>query len=1076
MLYLLASPHWTTTDSRWDLPQTLPAWTIAMLAVQRQWVSREHLCTLLWPEAAARQAQHNLRVNLYRVRGLLDDWGIGAALEVERTRVRLPLATDLLALQQLLAAGRADAPAEAGRRTTPITASIAPTGAESMPTPLTLRAIKLAQCRPTLLPGMPFAGFPALAEWADLERAALQRQWRESSLALLTLLAGQPVPGSPQQPQTKPPAQAQAQAQASVDLCQALLAQDPLDDEALSHLLRQLVALGRSSQARRVFEQFRALLRQQLGVEPPAALDALAAGLDGAPAVTPNGAAAGASAPPGRDVFVGRAMELGQLDSMLGNSAGHIVTLLGPGGVGKSRLARELAQRLAGRWRDGVAWVALADVGDTAALLTRLADQIGLALAPRIDVQTQLLAALRQRQALVVLDNAEHLPELAPLLDALRAAAPDVTWLVTSRSPLSGGPNSAMNSAISGALSGVVTRSYTLEGLDSPGADEPPQDAAQAMACDAMRLLDARVRALQSDVDISAQWPACLALLSAIGAWPLAIELAASAVAQFGAAKVQAELAQTLDVLAAGRAPPQARHDSLRASLELSWRLLDAADQAALAGLSAFRGGFTRAAALAGSGASGAALARLIERALVQPLGNGRFELHPLVGQFAAEQLAQSPARRSTAQRAHADHYAGRLQACASAGADQTPALLAEVAADFENCRCAWDHLIALGEAAQLGRAAAAWAEFGTVRGRVRELLPAVAAALPACAGHPGARSALLQAAAVLHFRAGQLDGAQALARDALAAASAAADEPGQRAMLNVLALALKDLGRYAEAEQCAHDALLRCRAAGVEREVAAHANTCAILAKRRGDLAGASALYAEAIAIHRRSANQRSLATCLNNLGNVQRALAEPAAAQACFEESLRVADQHGIASTRAFALVNLAIVHLHSGRAELALSYAQRASAEPAAEIGVHLAVAVLHTLMAIDQRDFGRAGQALRTLAERARQTGLHAAMLEAVNCHAKLLAAQGRRDGAIARWLFLIDHPQLPQMERGEASQAMAKLLPTADELARGQATAARFELDLLMQDAVDTAPSGATGWASSGTVSAPLTLR
>ena len=82
MLHLLDTPHWTSAQSQWDLPHTLPGWTVAFLGVQRQWVSREHLCTLLWPDATASHAQHNLRVNLYRVRALLESWGIEASLQV----------------------------------------------------------------------------------------------------------------------------------------------------------------------------------------------------------------------------------------------------------------------------------------------------------------------------------------------------------------------------------------------------------------------------------------------------------------------------------------------------------------------------------------------------------------------------------------------------------------------------------------------------------------------------------------------------------------------------------------------------------------------------------------------------------------------------------------------------------------------------------------------------------------------------------------------------------------------------------------------------------------------------------
>jgi tetratricopeptide (TPR) repeat protein len=270
--------------------------------------------------------------------------------------------------------------------------------------------------------------------------------------------------------------------------------------------------------------------------------------------------------------------------------------------------------------------------------------------------------------------------------------------------------------------------------------------------------------------------------------------------------------------------------------------------------------------------------------------------------------------------------------------------------------------------------------------------------------------------------------------------------------MLNTRALALKDLGRYEEAERCARDGLQRARSAGAEREIASHANTCAILAKMRGDNANAAALYEEAITLHRRSGEQRGLATCLNNLGNIHRARGDGAGAQHCFEESLRVCEQHGIASTRSFALINLAIVHQQAGRLPLATSFAHRARSEPAAEIAVLLAADVLETIVAIEQRAFERAQELLGSLARRARRTGHHAALLEAVNCHAKLLAALGRRDDAIARFVYLIAHPQVPDMQRSDTQTALDGLAATSDERSRAGAAAGRFELDILVEDA------------------------
>lgn len=975
MLHLLDTPHWSSAGKRTDLPTTLPGWTVAFLALQDDWIARDRLCTLLWPDASSTDAQHSLRVNLYRVRALLTTWGVAHALDTERRRVRLDLPTDVAELRRALHGGNS--------------------------------ASQLAGYRRPLLEGMSFAGFPAFQEWVELERGALHSRWREAALACLSADGV-----SPDQ---------------SFELSRTMLAADPLDEQALAHQLQCLVERGRTGDARRVFEQFRARLLEELGVEPAPALRALAASFGGK---------ATSRSTPTRDALIGRELELEQLGAMARRAAGTVITVTGPGGVGKSRLVRELGLRLATSWRDGVTWVALSDLSTGGEALPRLAEQIGVKLAPRGDVVVQLADALAARHALIVLDNAEHLSDLPARLAPLVAAAPRITWLVTSRAPL--------------ALAGEHT--YVLEGLSVPEPGDGAGSVEQVRASDAVRLLESRTLALNPQFDLAAQWLPGLALVRLLGGWPLAIELAAGALAHHDVDSVLADLRNSIDVLVAGEAPKGARHESMRASLALSWGLLGAQERAALAQLSVFRGGFSRASALAVTRCSAVVLARLLDRCLVQVLGSGRFDLHPLVAQFAAEQLALDESQRADAERRHGEHHAALLQACAAAPADGVADLLQQIALDFENCRSAWTTLVRHGDIVRLAGSARAWSEFGTAKGRTRELTTLVASALSATAADSPARSALLQAAAILHYRCGELDSGHALARDALAAAEAAGDGPGQRAMLNTLALALKDLGRYDESEHCAQEGLRRARAAGVEREIASLANTCAILAKTRGDYPQAAALYDDAIAIHRRNAHHRSLATCLNNLGNVHRARGDWTAAQREFEECLRVAEQHGVDSSRCFALVNLAIVHRHQGKPGLAQSFARRARDELSAEVAVLLSADAVLTLAAIDLRDFAAAGEALRSLAQRARRTGLHAAQLEAVSCHAKLLAALGHRDAAIGRFVFLLAHPQLPAMQRDDVQQALQRLAPTAAEQARAEASAAAMELTLLIEDA------------------------
>ncbi|MFO1316645.1 MAG: tetratricopeptide repeat protein [Burkholderiales bacterium] len=981
MLRLLQSPQWTTGDARHDLPATLPGGIIVFLALHADWASRDRLQTLLWPDASAAEAQHSLRVNLHRVRQLLAQWGCETALHAERRRVRLDLPCDVADLRAALAAGDAE------------------------------RAFTLYR-RP-LLDGQGFPGFPVLQEWLDFERADLHERWRAAMLRRV------------QAPDVAP--------SAALETTQHLLALDPLDEDALAARLRILCAQGREADAQRQYAAFGARIAADLAVEPGAALRDAARSLGLVPAAPATGVDAPAAA---RDAFVGRATELAQVQAVLEQPGVRLVVLVGPGGVGKSRLARELALRMAPHVRDGCRWVALGDAVDAESALARVAAALGLALSPSVPVRDQVARALARSCAVIVCDGVEQIAGFPTALAALLAAAPDVRWIATSHAPL-GVPGE---------------RTFALEGLAHPDPGPRPSSVDAARAFDGLRLLEARVRAFAPDFDLAAQLDDCLRLLERIGGWPLAIEIAATVLATQPAATVLADLGETLDTLTAAAPQGQARHASVRASLALSWRLLAPAQRQALSRLAVFAGGFTRSAALDVIQADPAALSALVERLLVQVAGGGRYQLHPLVAQFALEQLAATPDGERQARERHAAHFLRQLSRFGDREHVDAASAARAIEADFENFRTAWQWTIATAGAAALEPAPQAWTHFCNVKGRAREVASLVEPALADARLPPASRAGLLRVVANARYRSGEIDTAIALGREAVDAGRAAGDGPGERAAANVLALALIQRSQADEAAHVAFGALAAAEAAGADDEVADIANTCAIVARFRGDFAGAEAYYRSAIAVHRRRGNQRSLALCLNNLGNVQRSMGDFPAARDTLEECLRVCEQHDIASTRSFALGNLGIVAHAMGRLDAADLYADRTLAEPAAEPAIKLGARGLQTLVALDRRDQPRAAELVRTLAREARTVGLHGALLLAIACHAQLLIQLGQRGAAAERLTYIIDHPKAAAMERSDATATRDAMQLTGEELAAAVARARGLDLDVLLESA------------------------
>src|SRR5947208_7908793 len=340
-----------------------------------------------------------------------------------------------------------------------------------------------------------------------------------------------------------------------------------------------------------------------------------------------------------RTSFVGRASELEAIDRLLEDPEVRLLTLVGPGGAGKTRLALEAAARRVDRYPHGVHFVPLASVASPDLLAPALAESIQFAVDGAhsgFSAKEQLLDYLSERSTLLVLDNFEHLVEGSALLSDIVERAPQVELLATSRERLN-------------------VQSEWVFDVDGLGLAENGNGSASAV-----RLFVERVKQVAPGfaLDDSA---GALRICRLVDGMPLGIELAASWVSVLSCTEIADEIAGNIDFLATSTRDVPERHRSLRAAIDQSWRLLTDEQRSAFSRLSVFRGSFDRGAAVAVSGADLRLLSELVGKSLLRRPDFGRFELHELLRQYAAEQLRPSPGEEADARERHARHYAAML-------------------------------------------------------------------------------------------------------------------------------------------------------------------------------------------------------------------------------------------------------------------------------------------------------------------------------------------------------------------------------------------------------------------------------
>jgi predicted ATPase/DNA-binding CsgD family transcriptional regulator len=383
--------------------------------------------------------------------------------------------------------------------------------------------------------------------------------------------------------------------------------------------------------------------------------------------------------------FVGRRTDVDNLLNLLRDPNVRLVTVVGAGGVGKTRLALEVARKLQSGFRHGVVFVALASLASIDELLPALADALAIQLPPEADLEHVVLDHLSGRHVLLLLDNFEHLLEEALLVNEILAAGPHVKVLVTSREKL-----------------GLEAEHiYRLMGLELP----PPDGGREPGDYDAVELFVRRARRARPGFELNAaNAAAVIELCRLVDGNPLAILLAAAWAEHFSPAQIVEEIQRSLDFLSRDSRDAEPRHASMRAVFAASYNRLDAPRQAVFRSLAVFRGGFDLAAAEAVAGDDLRSLMALVNQCLLaRDSESGRYDLHELLRQYAREVL-ESAGASEEAVAAHARYYTGfvhdREVRLISRG---QVAAIDEIQADLDNIRQACSTVAAQRDFASAG-------------------------------------------------------------------------------------------------------------------------------------------------------------------------------------------------------------------------------------------------------------------------------------------------------------------------------------------------------------------------------------